>query len=64
MAPGIKIKRQPDPNSQFNSFSDKFGLAYGAKQILTPVYVRESSRADLPTPLMFPLTNLCYPKFP
>ena len=64
MAPGIKFKHQPDLNSQINSFSYKFGLAYGAKQILTPVYARVSLRADLPTPLMFPLTNLCYPKFP
>jgi hypothetical protein len=64
MARKIKFKHQPDSKCQFNSFSGKFGLACGAKQILTPVYARASQRADLPTPQMFPITNLCYPKFP
>ena len=63
MARKIKFKHQPDSNSQFNSFSGKFGLACGAKQMLSPAYARVRLRADLPTPLMIPFTNLCYPEF-
>jgi hypothetical protein len=64
MALKFKIKHQPDSNGQFNLFSGKFGATYGAKPIPAPVDARVGLRADLPTPLMFPFTNLCCPKFP
>jgi hypothetical protein len=64
MAPKLKFKHQPDTNGQFNSFSGKFGAACGAKPIPAPVYARVGLKTDLPIPLMFPFTNLCYPKFP
>jgi hypothetical protein len=64
MAAKLKFKHQPDSNGQFNSLSGKFGVACGAKSLPAPVYARVGLRADLPTPLMFPFTNLCYPTFP
>ncbi|MEJ2220314.1 MAG: hypothetical protein P8X80_05815 [Desulfobacterales bacterium] len=64
MAPRLKFKHQPDSTGRFNSFSGKFGVAYGAKPIPARVYGRVGLKAGLPTPLMFPFTNLCYPKFP
>jgi hypothetical protein len=63
MAPKLKFKRQPDSNSRLNSFSGKFGVVCGAKSITAPVYAGVGLKADLPTPLMLPFTNLCYPKF-
>ena len=64
MAPKLKFKLQPDTNGQFNSFSGKFGAVRSAKPICAPVYARVGLKADLPIPLMFPFTDLCYPKFP